>query len=111
MTERQIKDVFHKAYNGSKNFMTPHVSQYRNIGPLVVEYSDGRGLEPGTTIYGYTVLWVRPARANTSESYHVERRNHLSQCFHSRAARDNFHDRLRSKTKRFRALNPVPRGV
>ncbi len=108
MTSRQISDVFHEAYSGSKNFMTPHVSQYRNIGPILVEYSQGRGFE-GESIYGYTVILVKPARANTAESYHAERRHRISQLFHSRNARDSFHERLREKTKRFRRLNPVPR--
>lgn len=48
--------AFREAYGDNPNFMTPDVIEYGTTGRYAVELSTGRGLVPGTTIWGVTVL-------------------------------------------------------
>lgn len=54
----QIGEIFRTVYNGARNFMTPCLIGYRKKHHLIMEISSGEGFEPGTKIFGVTVIEV-----------------------------------------------------
>lgn len=58
MTDRQkANEIFLRAYSGHPNVMTPDILR-RGLNPdgSAYELSTGTGIEPGTSIYGVTVV-------------------------------------------------------
>lgn len=55
VTAQRVKELFHKVYGDSQNFMTPEVLRYGVAGPYGYELSWGHGLFGGIK-YGVTVL-------------------------------------------------------
>jgi len=55
---KQAKDLLHKAYQGGRNFMTPHVRRIGMVagGRHAYEISSGEGFTRGTTIYGVSIV-------------------------------------------------------
>ena len=69
MTHEQINAIFHQAFNGQPNFITPDILKRGKRGRMVYEISSGEGFGGGT-IYGVTVLELSGLR-----------RQDLSACF------------------------------
>ena len=66
MTARQ---VFRDVFGDEPNFMTPNLVKLETIGDYIVEVSEGSGLEPGTRLYGVTVLELDGTRTDLSRSF------------------------------------------
>lgn len=56
MTPTTVRDIFHKVYKGSPNFMTPDVLRYGSKGDHVYELSRGDGFGDIKVMIGVTVL-------------------------------------------------------
>lgn len=54
----EIGEIFRTVFNGARNFLTPRLIGYRKKHHLVMEISSGDGFEPGTTLFGVTVIEV-----------------------------------------------------
>jgi hypothetical protein len=54
--DNRIGALFDRVYQGQKNFITREIVRYGRQGRLLYELSEGTGFEPGTKIYGVTVL-------------------------------------------------------
>jgi len=73
MTDSDIRAVFAEAYNGKTNFLTPYIIGYGKRGRLVWELSKGKGLFPGTQLYGVTVIELpRTKRPDLSNAFSSE---------------------------------------
>jgi len=72
-----IRDLFHRAYNGHRNFMTPVIHEVGQRGRFVYELSSGDIFGPGE-VWGVTVLTVDGERTS------------LSQAFTNKAAAENY---------------------
>lgn len=66
MKQREMEQAFDEVYKGNKNFMTPTIERYEQIGNMfIVEISSGSGMLGFDTLYGATVLanvkdvWVK----------------------------------------------------
>ena len=75
----QAMDMIREAYGTSPNFITPTYEASGMISPTMgYELSSGSGIEPGTTLYGITIV----ERLSNGD---VVARYDLSDCKHSRA--------------------------
>lgn len=72
----QAENLFRARYKGHPNLMTPSIWSRRMIakGKLAVELSSGKGIQPGTELWGVTVLYA----------YDIHRRLGLSHAFGTR---------------------------
>jgi len=79
------RDVIMKEYNGSVNFMTPHIIGYKWIikDKLACELSRGKGLFD-RTIYGVSVVLY------DKETKKTKRLTQYSDCFTSEKDADNY---------------------
>ena len=66
MNQQQISGIFHKTFNGEKNFLTPNVDRYFKKGGHVVELSHGRGMSGGK-MWAVTVLRLDGEKTQYSE--------------------------------------------
>jgi len=74
LTAREILDL---EYHGSDNFMTPHIIRTGKAGKKrAYELASGEGFEPGSTIYGVSVVDVL-------DDGTTDRRTDISDCFQS----------------------------
>jgi len=54
--ERRARAIFRRVFGDEPSFMTPDLVKLETIGDCIVEVSERSGLEPGTRLYGVTVL-------------------------------------------------------
>jgi hypothetical protein len=97
MDQATIRRAFNREYNGQPNVMTPTITRYRNLGPLLVEYSKGPGIEPGTTMYGYTALLVVD-EPQAPDGYQTKRMTQYCECFRTVEERERHHKKVRDET-------------
>lgn len=87
MTHEQINAIFHRAFNGQPNFITPDILKRGKRGRMIYEISSGQGLGGGT-IYGVTVLELSGLR-----------RRDLSSCFSDLSEAERYIDGDFQKTE------------
>lgn len=66
MKQNEMEQIFNEVYKGNKNFMTPDIERYEQIGNMfIAEISSGSGMLGFDTLYGVTILasikdvWVK----------------------------------------------------
>jgi hypothetical protein len=60
MATMTAREILRAEYGDSKNFMTPEVLKVGKIDQgTAYEISSGSGFDPGTTIYGVSIVGVR----------------------------------------------------
>ena len=86
-------EIFRRVYQGKRNFLTPRILGYGRIAPgYVYELSEGRGITPGTTLVGVTVVRY--------EGDHAEPAHELSRAFASRADARRYIRELRKQLRK-----------
>lgn len=63
----RVQRIFHQAFNGLPNHVTPDVLEYGKAGPYVYELS--RGCFGSVEVYGVTVLTASGQRTEKSQSF------------------------------------------
>lgn len=93
------REIFRMQYGGKRNFMTQNVEKYGKINRNVAyEVSSGRGIEPGTTLYGVSVVAHSRQKQKTFPIYG------LSKPFYSKEEANEYISSLqhRMKAQRFK---------
>ena len=94
MNQDVIRRTFERVYNNARNFMTPDILRFGIRGHFIYELSSGRGIEPGTTIFGVSVLELDEQKRPSS----AMKRRDLSGCYPTRALAHRAIDRLKEPT-------------
>lgn len=88
MASLTAREAIRKEYGKSRNFMTPNLVRYGKINPTrAYELSWGSGLEPGTRLYGVSVVDI-------DENGETKRRTDLSNSFPSILLAERYISRL-----------------
>jgi hypothetical protein len=89
-TALSAREILKREYGDSRNFLTPHVIARGKLSRSVAyELSSGSGLEPGSTIYGVSVVRLQ-------EDGTTERDYDSSGCFSSLTAANDHVEQLRA---------------
>lgn len=84
------REILRLEYGDSRNFLTPHVITRGKLAPLVAyELSSGASLEPGTSIYGVSVVRLH-------DDSTTERDYDASACFSSLERANAYVEQLRA---------------
>jgi len=86
MKQTEMKQIFNEVYKGNKNFMTPTIERYEQIGNMfIVEVSSGTGIPlMSERIYGITLLasskgkWIKQDTFNRMLKSEEEVKQYIS---------------------------------